>query len=110
MLQPMFLNHIMVKGPELKWLWVDEALAFSSCVMWLVDTMHFVMEVPAGQSEFCENEPDGWDPHHVKPAFLPYLELISKGTLCAALLFKHDILSSSSDLVLNAPHICSRQQ
>lgn len=95
----------MVKGPERKWLWVDEALTFTSCVMWLVDTMHFTMEVPADRSEFCEHEPDCWEPHHVKPTFLPYLELISEGTLCAALLLKDDVLSSSSALALNASHI-----
>lgn len=89
-LQPLVLNYIVTRFPDRKWLWVDdEAVAFSSCVMWLVDTMHFSMKRMDRVSDCCENEPYCWAP---KATLLPYLLLISKRPLCAASL--HGILST----------------
>lgn len=87
-LQPTVLNCIVTRFPERQWLWVDEAVAVTSCVRWLVDTMHFGMEKTAHRSDFCENEPL-WDPRDVQASLMPYTGLIGKGTLCAASLRKH---------------------
>lgn len=88
-LQPTVLNYIMNKFPERQWLWDDEALAVASCVVWLVDCMHLGMVKAAHQSDCSEKEPL-WEIHHMQASLVPYTGLISKGTLCAASLLKHE--------------------
>ena len=88
-LQPIVLNHIVTQFPDRKWLRVGEAPAFMSCVMWLVDTMHFTVEEAAHHSDCYKDELHCWEPHNVQAFLRPYLELISKDPLCAASLLRH---------------------